>query len=208
MDLILDGASRVAILLMTLDAEIAEKLVTNLDEEELRLVSQSMAKLGAVDSATVERVVVEFLYDMTESLEVVGNAKIAEKFLRRTVGEEAAEDIMSTVYRAGSGDIWTRIERMPINDVVTFIKNEHPQTTSVILSRVNPTVAARVLGLVNEEYAFEVIKRMLSLKKIGHEVVKRLENILNLELSTESIGTNQKGWSNNTQGIADRKSVV
>ena len=51
---------KAAILLMSIGEEAAAKLFSNLDDEEIKEISQTMAGLGTVSSNVIERLFVEF----------------------------------------------------------------------------------------------------------------------------------------------------
>jgi flagellar motor switch protein FliG len=62
-----------------------------------------------------------------------------------------------------------------------YLRNEHPQTVAVILSRIRPDHAARVLSALPALFAEEVIGRMLSLGPVQKEVLDQIEMTLRTE---------------------------
>ena len=48
--------------------------------------------------------------------------------------------------------------------LANYLKNEYPQTVAVVLSKIKPEHAARVLALLPEDFALEVVMRMLRME--------------------------------------------
>jgi flagellar motor switch protein FliG len=61
------------------------------------------------------------------------------------------------------------------------LKNEYPQTVAVVLSKVKPDHAARVLTLLPDSFAMEVVMRMLRMESIQREVLDGVERTLRAE---------------------------
>ncbi|MEL0113426.1 MAG: hypothetical protein VW835_16975, partial [Rickettsiales bacterium] len=56
----LSGREKAAVLMLSAGEEHAGKLFTNMEDEEIRDLSQTMAELGNVSSVIVEQLCVEF----------------------------------------------------------------------------------------------------------------------------------------------------
>jgi flagellar motor switch protein FliG len=61
------------------------------------------------------------------------------------------------------------------------LKNEYPQTVAVVLSKVRSNHAARVLSLLPESFAMEVVMRMLRMESVQKEVLDGVERTLRSE---------------------------
>ena len=70
-----------------------------------------------------------------------------------------------------------------INEQVlaNYLKNEYPQTVAVILSKIRPDHSARVLALLPEPFAMDVIMRLLHMEAIQKDVLDDLEQTLRTE---------------------------
>ncbi|MFN8912317.1 MAG: flagellar motor switch protein FliG, partial [Alphaproteobacteria bacterium] len=62
-----------------------------------------------------------------------------------------------------------------------YIKNEYPQTSAMILSKVPASQAANVLKMLSPEFAFEIMKRMILIDPIKKEVLEKVERTLKME---------------------------
>jgi flagellar motor switch protein FliG len=81
-----------------------------------------------------------------------------------------------------------------VNEVVlaNYLKNEYPQTVAVVLSKIKPEHAARVLGLLPESFAMEVIMRMLRMEAVQKEVLEDVERTLRTEFMSNLARTNRR----------------
>ena len=59
--------------------------------------------------------------------------------------------------------------------LANYLKNEYPQTVSVVLSKIKPEHAARVLGALPEEFALEVVQRMLRMESVQKDILDKVE---------------------------------
>ncbi len=65
--------------------------------------------------------------------------------------------------------------------LANYLKNEYPQTVAVVLSKVRPDHAARVLSALPEEFALECVQRMLKMEPVQREILDRIEQTLRSE---------------------------
>jgi flagellar motor switch protein FliG len=62
--------------------------------------------------------------------------------------------------------------------LANYLKNEYPQTVAVVLTKVKPDHAARVLALLPEGFAMEVVMRMLRMEAVQKEALDGVERTL------------------------------
>jgi flagellar motor switch protein FliG len=65
--------------------------------------------------------------------------------------------------------------------LANYLKNEYPQTVAVVLSKIKPDHASRVLALLPEGFAMEVVMRMLHMEAVQKDVLERIEKTLRTE---------------------------
>jgi flagellar motor switch protein FliG len=70
-----------------------------------------------------------------------------------------------------------------VNEAVlaNYLKNEYPQTVAVVLTKVRADHAARVLALLPESFAMEVVMRMLRMETVQKEALEGVERTLKAE---------------------------
>ena len=74
----LSGPEKAAIFLLSLGEEHATKLWQMLDEEEIKEISQLMSNLGTVTSSLVEKLLIEFVSQMSSTGSLMGSYESTE----------------------------------------------------------------------------------------------------------------------------------
>jgi flagellar motor switch protein FliG len=198
--MLISGTEKAAILLMSLTEENARQIMNYLDQEELNAISIAMTRLGTVDSETVEKVLIEFAHDLNQSLDVIGNAKTAEKFLKKVLDENKFNTVIEKIKNANTNTIWEMIGNLDDTSISQFIRNEYPQTAALILTKISSYKAARVLKMLSKEYSTEVLRRMMYLDSVKAETLQDLEKVLENQLLDNNSAFNTE---DNTKVIAE-----
>jgi flagellar motor switch protein FliG len=180
----LTGPQKAAIFLLSLSEQHAGKLFEAMEEQEIRELSQSMAGLGTVSAGVVERLFVEFADQLSGSGSLVGSMESTERLLGRFLGRDRVDQIMEEIRGPAGRTMWDKLGNVSEAVLANFLKNEYPQTVAVVLSKVRPDHAARVLGLLPENFAIEVIMRMLRMEVVQKDILDHVENTLRSEFMT------------------------
>ncbi len=77
--------------------------------------------------------------------------------------------------------MWDKLGNVNEQVLANYLKNEYPQTVAVVLSKIKSDHAARVLALLPENFAMEVIMRMLRMEAVQKEVLDGVEKTLRTE---------------------------
>jgi flagellar motor switch protein FliG len=177
----LNGTEKAAILLLSLGEEHVSRVFEYMDEEEIRELSSTMAQLGTVSSNLVERLFSEFGERISSTGSLVGTFESTERLLTKVLGEERVSLIMEEIRGPAGRTMWDKLAN--VNEVVlaNYLKNEYPQTVAVVLSKIKPDHASRVLASLPENFAMEVIMRMLRMEAVQKEVIDDVERTLRNE---------------------------
>ena len=177
----LSGPQKAATFMLALDQENARQLFEMMDDEEIRELSQTMANVGTVQSTTVEQLFLEFADQLSGSGSLVGSYDSAERLLRNTLDGERVGQIMDEIRGPAGRTMWDKLGNVNEAVLANYLKNEYPQTVAVVLSKVKPDHASRVLALLPESYAMEVVTRMLRMETVQKEVLDHVERTLRTE---------------------------
>ena len=71
--------------------------------------------------------------------------------------------------------MWDKLANVNETVLANYLKNEYPQTVSVVLSKIKPEHAARVLTALPEEFALEVVQRMLRMESVQKDILDKVE---------------------------------
>jgi flagellar motor switch protein FliG len=177
----LTGPKKAATLMLALGEEQAAKIFGQLHEDEIRDLSLSMAALGTVPSTQVEEVAREFASLLGQRGNLVGSYDVTERLLLRTLPKDRVAQIMEEIRGPAGRTMWDKLGNVNEAVLANYLKNEYPQTVAVVLSKVKPDHAARVLSLLPEAFAMEVVMRMLRMETIQKEALDGVERTLRSE---------------------------
>jgi flagellar motor switch protein FliG len=175
------GSHKAAILMLTLGDELCARLFGMMHEDEIRDVSAAMAQLGKVRADTVERLCIDFADSMGSAGNLVGSYESTERLLQRALPRERAAQIMEEIRGPAGRTMWDKLGNVNEAVLANYLKNEYPQTVAVVLSKVRPDHAARVLSLLPESFAMEVVMRMLRMESVQKDVLDGVERTLRAE---------------------------
>jgi flagellar motor switch protein FliG len=177
----LTGTEKAAILLLSLGEEYTAKIFEQLDEEEILSLSHTMSNLGKVSSSVVERLFIEFAESITSTNSLVGTLDSTERLLAKVLGKEKVDSIMEEIRGPAGRTMWEKLSNVNEEILSTYLQKEYPQTVAVVLSKITPEHAAKVLALLPEGFAMEVVMRMLRMEAVQKEVLDDVEKTLRTE---------------------------
>jgi len=177
----LTGSQKAALLLLSVGEESASKLFALMHDDEIREISQTMANLGTVSATVVERLFVEFADGISSTGTLTGTFESTERLLMKVLDKSKVDQIMEEIRGPAGRTMWDKLSNVNESVLANYLKNEYPQTVAVVLSKVKPDHASRVLALLPEAFAMEVIMRMLRMESIQKEVIDDVERTLRNE---------------------------
>ncbi|HTP78744.1 MAG TPA: flagellar motor switch protein FliG [Rhizomicrobium sp.] len=177
----LTGAERSAIIMLSLGEEHSAKIWKMMDEDEIKEVSQVMSTLGTVSSTLIEKLLVDFVSQMSGTGSLMGSYESTERLLARMMPEDKVGQIMEEIRGPAGRTMWDKLANVNETVLANYLKNEYPQTVSVVLSKIKPEHAARVLAALPEEFALEVVQRMLRMESVPKDILDKVEQTLRVE---------------------------
>jgi flagellar motor switch protein FliG len=168
-------------LLLALGEEHSLRLWEMLDEEEIREISQIMSNLGTVSAVLVEKLLIEFVSQMSTTGSLMGSYESTERLLQRFLDGEKVGQIMEEIRGPAGRTMWDKLANVNESVLANYLKNEYPQTVAVVLSKIKPEHAARVLSALPEEFALEVVQRMLRMESVQKDILDKVEQTLRIE---------------------------
>lgn len=186
------GQQKAAILMMSLSEEQASGIFSLMDDEEIKDISQAMAGLGNVGSSVIERLFNEFISQMSATGSLVGSYDSAERFLQKALGKDRVENIMDEIRGPAGRTMWDKLGNVSEEVLANYLKNEYPQTVAVVLTKIRADHSARVLAILPEEFAMEVILRMLRMEVVQKEILDGIEKTLRTEFMSNLARTNRR----------------
>jgi flagellar motor switch protein FliG len=187
----LSGPQKAAALVLALHEDQAAALLGRLHEDELRDLSAAMASLGAVPAASVEELCREFTEALGRAGNLAGGVENTERLLKKALSRDRVDQIMEEIRGPAGRTMWEKLGNVHEAVLANYLKNEYPQTVAVVLSKVKPDHAARVLALLPEGFAMEVIMRMLRMEAVQKEALDGVERTLRADFMS-NLGRTQR----------------
>jgi flagellar motor switch protein FliG len=178
---LLSGPQKASILLLALGEDQCSRLFSMMHEDEIKEISSAMAQLGRVRSDVVERLCTEFAESVMQTGALVGSYESTERLLQRTLPRDRVTQIMEEIRGPAGRTMWDKLGNVSEAVLANYLKNEYPQTVAVVLSKIRPDHAARVLALLPESFALEVVMRMLRMEAVQKDVLDGVERTLRAE---------------------------
>ena len=188
----LSGSEKAAIFILSLGEDQAAKLFGLMDDEEIKEISQTMARLGSVSANVVETLFVDFAESVSATGSLVGTLESTERLLGKIMSKEKVTSIMEEIRGPAGRTMWDKLGNVNEMVLANYLKNEYPQTVAVVLSKVKPDHASRVLAQLPESFAMEVIMRMLRMEAVQKDVLDDVERTLRNEFFTNLARTNRR----------------
>ncbi len=188
----LAGVEKCAVMMLAIGEENAARLFSIMDDDEIREVSAAMANLGTISSTLVERLFVDFAGMISTTGTLVGSFDSTERLLTKVMSPDRVQTIMEEIRGPAGRTMWDKLAN--VNEVVlaNYLKNEYPQTVAVVLAKIKPDHASRVLTNLPEASGMEVVMRMLRMESVQKEVLDDVERTLRNEFMSNLARTQRR----------------
>ncbi|MDX2235374.1 MAG: flagellar motor switch protein FliG [Hyphomonadaceae bacterium] len=176
----LTGPEKAAVIVLSLSDD-AEQVLRLFDEDEVKEISQAMSNLGVVDASVVEALILEFVKQLSSAGGIVGSHSATQRLLQTFLPVEKVDALMEDIRGPAGRTMWDKLGNVSEQVLANYLKNEYPQTVAVVLSKIKPDHAARVLTCLPEDFALECINRMLRMEPVQRDILDKIELTLRTE---------------------------
>ncbi len=161
---------------------LASRLLKHFDVDELKQITRSVADLGIVPSPTLELLVEDFAGQFANGVDLLGSPNEVEQMLDGVLSAEQIADVMSDVTGNSNEAMWERLSNVSETIFGGYLAKEHPQTAALILSKVTPACAAKVMGQFPRDLRNEMMRRMLGIAPVTEAAVRIIQAQLQEDL--------------------------
>lgn len=191
----LDGASRAAILLMSLGEQDAAEILKHMGPREVQKIGTAMSTLSNVSRAKVSRVLESFHHEIGDQTALgIGNDDYLRNVLVQALGEDKAGGIMDRILSGQGSRGLDQLKWMDARAIAEIVRLEHPQIIAIVLSHLDPDQAAEVLAHLPERTRSDIILRIATLDSVQPAAIKELDQVLERQFSgNASIKTSAVG---------------
>ena len=111
----------------------------------------------------------------------MGSYEQTQRMLAAFLPEDKVDSLMEEIRGPAGRTMWDKLGNVSETVLASYLKNEYPQTVAVVLSKVKAEHAARVMSCLPEDFALEVITRMLRMEPVQKEILDKIEETLRIE---------------------------
>lgn len=189
----LNGPEKAAIFILSLGEDQTASLFAHMDDDEILEISQIISGLGKIGPSIVEQLFVEFTEQMSSTNALVGSQDSTQRLLEKSgLSSEKIDLIMEEIRGPAGRTMWEKLGNVNEEILASFLQKEYPQTVAVVLSKVSTDHAARVLGILPDGFALEVINRMLKMETVQKEILEEVERTLRKEFMSNLARTQRR----------------
>ncbi len=188
----LTGPERAAVLMLSLGKEFGQDIWEMLSDDEIKELSLVMSTLGNVQSNVIEELLMDFVSRMSASGAIMGSFDSTERLLSQFLPHERVATVMEEIRGPAGRNMWEKLSNVQETVLANYLKNEYPQTVAVVLSKIRSEHAARVLSILPEDFAFEVVERMLKMEAVQKDILEKVETTLRSEFMSSLAQTSRR----------------
>jgi flagellar motor switch protein FliG len=189
----LDGVVKAAIVLLTLDHDVAGELLKHLSAEIVEEVTRALASLGDVPPELCVKVVEEFYALRMANMHIKqGGLQYAKTLLKNSLEGGVADEVISHIQTQVQRTPFAFLQKAESDNLLTFIQDEHPQTIALIISHLTHHKASEILAGLPNDKKVEVVRRVATMEQTNPEVVAEVESGLESRLSNMLVGSSDK----------------
>jgi len=167
---------KAAILLASMERELAASVMQELSPEGLRMVAIELRMLGEVTPEMQEKVFDEFATHIDQDNRVRGGEDVARRLLVEVVGEKRAQEILASW---GDERPFSGLCEADAMDLVQILDKEQPAVAAMVLAHLPPHKMAEVVTLFTPELGQQVVTRLACQSQdTDSKVIEQIEKVL------------------------------
>lgn len=186
-ELALEGPQKVTALLLSMGKPLADRIIRNFDETEIRILAKTASSLPTVPPEAIEALISELEQGLETSDVLVGSSSEAQLLLTGVVSDEQVSEIMSELDGTAHDRVWGKLLGVADDKLATFISGEQPQVAAFILSKLPVPKASAVMEKVDLALGADLGRRLLALKPIRDEAARMVAERIGQELLGEVV---------------------
>ncbi|HEB76968.1 MAG TPA: flagellar motor switch protein FliG [Methylothermaceae bacterium] len=190
----LNGTDRAGLLLLAVGQKHAAAVLKHLEPKEVQLLGMAMATLENIRGEIVEQVVELFLEHIRDQTAIGLNSdEYIRSVLTEALGEDRAGAVIDRILLSRHSRGIEQLKWMEPRAIAELIRLEHPQIIAIILSMLDPPLAATVLGYLPENMRPDLVMRIASLEAVQPDALKELDAIMERQLSGKNVKSSTIG---------------
>lgn len=188
-----EGRRKAAALLLALDSDTAARVLRNLSDMDMTILTEEMSRMGEVTGPEMESVLNEF--KSAAGSDIISVAPMLEEILTKALGREKAGDLLKRI-RQQTRDVepFRCLSPLSAKQITSILKGEHPQVLAMVISHLRPEIAIDVMKLFDEEVRYQIVRRIATTEELPMDLMRQIDQMLEVRAfamsrqSTDSAG--------------------
>lgn len=181
---------KIAKFLIIIGPDKASKVISLLKPEQTEKIIPELTSIKTIDSNEAIKILDEFK-SLCSRIGSSGGLETAKNILEKAFGTEKAEEMLQNAVPFPDGEPFEYLQNMDIESIFFILSNESIFVKTLILSKLKPAKSAAIINKLEKNEKNEIIKRLVNLKKISPDIVRRVDEIIkkkasNIKLNKES----------------------
>ena len=177
---------KAAVFLMALGSGTAGQVMSKLPPEMVETLTSAISAIGHVTYSEKREILKEFISISSQiSGLAFGGKETAKHILEAGFGTRAATSMLERATAFAEIKSFEHLKSVDPVTISNYIKNEHPQTISVVLAHMDPRYSGPILELLPAELQGNVAHRMAVLESPNQETLRAVEEVLARQLQSE-----------------------
>ncbi len=173
---------KAAIVVVSLDPDVAGEMLAGMERPELEAVLREVATLEGVTREEQAEALREF-EDLLGKAGEAGGVEKAKELAEKALSKEEAGRLVGRLERAAGKGPFSFLEGLDAAEVLPFIADEHAQTLAVLLAHLSSRKSAEILAALPRERVGEVTRRLAEMKGIEPAAIEAIAAGLRTKLS-------------------------
>ncbi|MDR2891674.1 MAG: flagellar motor switch protein FliG [Deltaproteobacteria bacterium] len=180
---VLKGPQKTAVLLLAMGERFASEVFKRMERQEIVAVSKAMVEMGAIPKEVVERVLREYHHALVTGQQMVrGGQDAVRKLLLSNVDSDTAKYITDILGLDEGVQPFRELGNVSPKLMAQILRNEHPQTLSLIMGHLPSGNAADLLINLPAGVRTEVLLRLARLEAVPEEMLAAVDKVLQSQL--------------------------
>lgn len=179
----LKGPQKTAVLLLSMGERFAAEVFKRMERQEIVAISKAMVEMGAVSKEVVEQVLREYHHALVTGQQMVrGGQDAVRKLLLANVDNDTAKYISDLLGLDETAAPFRELGNVSPKLMAQILRNEHPQTLSLIMGHLPSDSAADLLSNLPPGVRTEVLMRLARLEAVPEDMLAAVDKVLQSQL--------------------------
>lgn len=174
-----NSRQRAAAFVLAIGTGKAEEILEHLRPSEIEALAEEIARLSSVAPTDRARVIQSALADLGTTDPAVEATALRQRARQMATRSSDSFD---------PAEPFAFLEHVEIDQAVQFLGNEHPQTVAVVLANQSPSLAGKILRMLDPTMAADIALRIATLGRTSPELMQRIRAAMQSKLSAAAAG--------------------